>query len=217
MVTAGQKFCYQHQTCADSVQVTESKKTLIKLKKIKSPKPLQPQPQPQPQPSQPKPKPLQPQPQPKPQPQLQPRTDSSKVIGHLQDPQPFELTKIRLDETAGRCAICWNYVNVRESLRPERDYPKYLQDRNHIMTTCDNCYKECMNQCVGVMGKGNEINCRTLMCSKEYKAMNYAQIDKKRLDDEHRTKLAGVKATMAKMGIETHTLAWPSVPKNNPI
>lgn len=131
-----------------------------------------------------------------------------------QEIQQREITLTRAKQKIADCAICGEYVKVRESLQQLSNYPRYLQNKDNVITICTDCYQDCMKKCVGVMGKSKEIDCRTTMCGDYYRAMEYAKIDKQRILDETRKKLAGVAAVQTKLGMGTKL--WPSVPKTIP-
>jgi hypothetical protein len=178
-------FCYQHQNCSHKV-TPQFSPTKIELK-----------------PSQPS------QPQLIPKPPIKLVSKAHPEPPHVQQkPQPIEITRERSRQRAQRCDICHDYVRIREGLQT---FPQHLQNKETIIRLCDQCYQECMNSCLNVMGKENEINCRTTVCSDYYKAREYAKIDDQRMKDEARRKLAGVTATMTKMGVASPF--WPAVPK----
>jgi hypothetical protein len=127
-------------------------------------------------------------------------------------PQPRELASAKARQQEAQCAICGDYVRIRESLQLLDNYPPHLKDKDRVIQVCGQCYQECMKTCVGVMGTKNEVNCRTNVCQHEYKATNYAEFDKKRIREQNMKKMAGVIATRAQLGMES--IFWPVVPKH---
>jgi hypothetical protein len=124
--------------------------------------------------------------------------------------QPLEVTRARAQQKRQQCAICREYVRVREMLVPQRDYPPHLQNKDQIIKICGQCYQDCYQKCLDVMGPRHATDCKTNVCDSELHAMRYAQADRERLG----TKLAGIAATRTALGLGTKY--WPQVPKNSP-
>lgn len=132
----------------------------------------------------------------------------------IDDVQHHEVTFHQTRQRIADCDICGKYVKVREMLQPLDTYPSYLQNRDHIVSVCTDCYNDCLGKCVNVMGKPYETDCKTKICGDYYKAKEYARIDQQRINKDINWKLSGVAAVQTKLGMGTKL--WPSVPKNDP-
>jgi len=202
----GQLYCYQHQNCEHP---HKGKKIVQESTMVMVPSKPKPAPAPAHAPaSAPKPK------ESEHSTQKQPSPPITFVPPTTHKIQQREETIARVRQKNQECQICGQYVNVRKTLRPLKDYPLYLQDRQRIVNLCTNCYQECMRQCVSVMGKDKELECRKHICDDYYLAKELAKSDQERLREEGRHRAAGVAATQIKLGMGTQML--PNVPKTQP-